>query len=750
MPDVLTPATLIHCGIRSDLAHLHVPLMRPAMREHGITTHMRARMFIAQVLEESIALTAFHELASGIEYDITTHPIKARELGNLKPGDGPRYKGRGPIQLTGRSNYRKFGKLLGLDLEGHPDLAAQPRIAWRVSTLYFENAGCNRAADNNDFLACTRAINGGLNGLNVRQHYFALLQGQGVLPGKAFLSVGDHGHAIVTMTRRLSYLHYLDGKRETFDAESERALRRFQTDHHLHIDGHFGPESLKALAHATARAKAARAHPAPVPRPQPHPHPVPVGHPHPVPVRNPHPVVVGHPATGVELIGEMSALDARSDRLLHALERRRRVLEALVAHRGPSVEGEIDDLAARLARLEVAVAQIRSELTTVESAGTVLPPGTAGLAQAQPSAQPEPAAAVVTEPQPGVGGAAIVTPAAAVVIAPGDNGHDLMDASTRDLELRLARLSRAGDRLRALLLDRFTALEHAAGTLDRPRPVPHPGRPQPARPVPKPGPARPVHDTEDGHDGSAAGQRPGGRSWPIRQSKLAVQRYLKAKDPSGSLALRRKLQRERLSPVKARAATDTWTTAIKAAQKLAGLPQSGHLDGQLVRVLRTYWPAESPPRRVVKGTPGAWRLIPGQLTRNFNIREFACHDGTGYVAGLVREQGLTKQQAKGRAKELAKRLERVRRIEGDRPLRPTSVYRTKAYNAHVGGSAKNSAHTRGFAADVPPPPAITLNKHRQNMRAAFEGGIGFYVQMHFVHGDFDMEPGFGFRAWNGP
>ena len=140
-------------------------------------------------------------------------------------------------------------------------------------------------------------------------------------------------------------------------------------------------------------------------------------------------------------------------------------------------------------------------------------------------------------------------------------------------------------------------------------------------------------------------------------------------------------------------------------------------------------------RRIVRATP-AWRLLPGQLTPNFALREFGCNDGMAYVDGLMREQGLTKRQAMERAKQLAERLERVRAREGNRPLRPNSVFRTKAYNARVGGVV-GSAHTRGYAADLPAPAGVTLARHREHVRAVFEGGVGYYPTKHFVHGDFD-------------
>ncbi len=87
-----------------------------------------------------------------------------RDLGNVNPGDGVKYHGRGYIQLTGRANYRDFGKKLGVDLEGQPDLAMDPKISALVLTKYLASRGVAGAARNEDWRKVRKLVNGGYNG----------------------------------------------------------------------------------------------------------------------------------------------------------------------------------------------------------------------------------------------------------------------------------------------------------------------------------------------------------------------------------------------------------------------------------------------------------------------------------------------------------------------------------------------------------------------------------------------------------
>ena len=153
-------------------AELYIAPLNRAMAEFKIDDRLRICAFLGQVAGESGELAWFQEFASGWEYDISVNPRLARELGNLKVGDGPRYKGRGPIQLTGRSNYVACGKALGIDLVDNPNLAIQPSIAFRTAGWFWSTHGLNQLADQEDYRGITLRINGGYNGYAARLAFY--------------------------------------------------------------------------------------------------------------------------------------------------------------------------------------------------------------------------------------------------------------------------------------------------------------------------------------------------------------------------------------------------------------------------------------------------------------------------------------------------------------------------------------------------------------------------------------------------
>jgi predicted chitinase len=186
----LTAKTLISCGVPADIARAQLPHMARAMRAHGITTRRRARAFLATVLHESMGLRHMNEIGGGAKYE--------GKVGNTKPGDGERYKGRGPIQLTGRANYEHYGRILGLDLVSHPELVATPKVGWQVAACYFQKrAGVLEAADAGDFRRVTKLVNGGYNGWDDRLHYWNKLAKLDVVPGAPHPKPGAHGKDVV-------------------------------------------------------------------------------------------------------------------------------------------------------------------------------------------------------------------------------------------------------------------------------------------------------------------------------------------------------------------------------------------------------------------------------------------------------------------------------------------------------------------------------------------------------------------------
>ncbi len=90
-------------------------------------------------------------------------------MGNTSPGDGYRYRGRGPIQLTGKANYRAASLALHVDILNDPDKAATPEIGFRIAAWFWKTHMLNELADADKFIEISRRINGGTNGLENRQ-----------------------------------------------------------------------------------------------------------------------------------------------------------------------------------------------------------------------------------------------------------------------------------------------------------------------------------------------------------------------------------------------------------------------------------------------------------------------------------------------------------------------------------------------------------------------------------------------------
>lgn len=140
-----------------------VTYLPEALEKYGITTKLRLAHFLAQIAHESDHFRTTEEYASGRAYE------GRRDLGNIKKGDGVRYKGRGVIQLTGRANYQRIGDIIGVDLVNNPELAATPRVSVLTALEYWKKRNINALADKDNIRLVTRAINGGYNGLADRE-----------------------------------------------------------------------------------------------------------------------------------------------------------------------------------------------------------------------------------------------------------------------------------------------------------------------------------------------------------------------------------------------------------------------------------------------------------------------------------------------------------------------------------------------------------------------------------------------------
>ena len=186
---------LLSMGVRPETAGLFAPQLHAAAVKWGVSA-AALPMFLAQLAHES---ALFERLVENLNYTspqqimqtwpkrfktktaamaFVRHPerlanyVYANRLGNgdAASGDGWKYRGRGLIQLTGRAHYAAAEEAIGLPLLDSPELLEEPAHAADAAGWFWKSHGLNRFASNiND---CTRAINGGLNGLPDRMRLY--------------------------------------------------------------------------------------------------------------------------------------------------------------------------------------------------------------------------------------------------------------------------------------------------------------------------------------------------------------------------------------------------------------------------------------------------------------------------------------------------------------------------------------------------------------------------------------------------
>lgn len=166
----------------------------------GINTPLRAAHFISQCVHECAELNAFEEnlnysekgllkvfpkyfnSATAKQYARKPEKIANRVYanrmgnGNEASGDGWKYKGRGAIGLTGRSNYLAYstsGFCVG-DLMAHPEWLAKSPGCYKSAMWFWWKNGLNAIADTGNVNSVTKRVNGGYNGLDSRKKYLAM------------------------------------------------------------------------------------------------------------------------------------------------------------------------------------------------------------------------------------------------------------------------------------------------------------------------------------------------------------------------------------------------------------------------------------------------------------------------------------------------------------------------------------------------------------------------------------------------
>lgn len=267
-------------------------------KKYGLTTPKRMSQFLAQIFHESGGLTIDWESgnysaerlmeifgvghhSAAITWPEATklahngpaifervyglgNPSKAKELGNVHPGDGWKFRGGGLMQTTGGDNYRRIGQKIGVDLYSHPELVLDPRYALLPALVEWDEEKLNSYADKGDVLSISKAINLGNakssktpNGLADRKDWLRKINSilttleldatppePLVLP---VLALGSRGTDVVRLQKLLVESGITVDVDGDFGEVTKTAVTKFQEKNHLVVDGVVGKMTWQVL-----------------------------------------------------------------------------------------------------------------------------------------------------------------------------------------------------------------------------------------------------------------------------------------------------------------------------------------------------------------------------------------------------------------------------------------------------------------------------------------------------------------------
>lgn len=270
-----------------NVAEWYIALME-VMPDYGITTERRIAHFISQCAHES---NNFRSLSENLNYSekalnavfgryfgsppkrnaaeyarnpqlianyVYQDEFRKYKMGNVNPGDGWLFRGRGLKQLTGRENYTRFGKSIDITAEEAADYVSTPKGAVESACWFWDTNKLNDIADTDDVKRMTKKINGGSIGLADRQSRYTKameILGNPVSVAAAddtddevdlseigVLRRGSRGEGVKLMQEALGL-----GADGIFGPGTERSLKEWQTSQGLDADGVAGPATLGKL-----------------------------------------------------------------------------------------------------------------------------------------------------------------------------------------------------------------------------------------------------------------------------------------------------------------------------------------------------------------------------------------------------------------------------------------------------------------------------------------------------------------------